>query len=149
MKKIHWINCAKFIAILAVLTDHTYNILYANKDYRILSYFSVSLFILLSGQTAYLSICKNPMGWFKTFINMSKKLVSAYSVSVFIYMMVRHRFFAARTYLDYLIHFNVVGAHYFVFLYLLDSKKFYKKITLSWHSMVSLSYPYLRKIQTT
>ena len=118
MKKIRWINCAKFIAILAVLMDHTYNILYANKDYRILSYFSVSLFILLSGQTAYLSICKNPMGWFKTFINMSKKLVSAYSVSVFIYMMVRHRFFAARTYLDYLIHFNVVGAHYFVFLYL-------------------------------
>lgn len=118
MKKIHWINCAKFIAILAVLMDHTYNILYTNKDYRILSYFSVSLFILLSGQTAYLSICKHPMGWFKTFVNMSKKLVLAYSISVFIYMIVRHHFFAAETYLNYLIHFNVVGAHYFVFLYL-------------------------------
>ena len=32
---------------------------------------------------------------------------------------------------------------------LLDSKKFQKRITLLWQFVVSLSYQYLRKIQTT
>lgn len=54
-KQIEWINGAKFVAILAVLVDHTYGILYNNPDIAKATYFSVALFVLLSGMTSYLS----------------------------------------------------------------------------------------------
>ena len=58
-EQIKWINCAKMVAILAVMTDHTFDVLYTNSKIAMASYFSVSLFIILSGMTSYLSYSKN------------------------------------------------------------------------------------------
>ena len=78
--RITWINCAKCVAILAVLVDHTYQRLYDNQDISKLSYFSVSMFILLAGMTTYMSIENHPMGWMKNFFRLSKKILSALSI---------------------------------------------------------------------
>ena len=116
MTKISWISAAKFVAILAVLTDHTNRVLYVNQDIAMGSYFSVSLFIILSGMTSYMSIQRHQMGWFQTFLHLSRKIVEAYCISVFIYQIVAYRYFDFLTYFKILLSFN--GPRYFVLLYL-------------------------------
>lgn len=54
-KQILWLNCSKTVAVLAVLVDHTNGVLYTNQDIAYASYFSVSLFIIISGLTSYFS----------------------------------------------------------------------------------------------
>ena len=53
--QVKWLNCAKCMAILAVIVDHTNGILYTNPHIALASYFSVSLFILIAGMTSYMS----------------------------------------------------------------------------------------------
>ena len=48
-----WIDIGKSFAIIAVLTDHLYRILYSRGSIQYFSWFSVSLFILLMGVTTY------------------------------------------------------------------------------------------------
>ena len=48
-----FVDFGKTVAIIAVLVDHTYNVFYSNQDISILSWFSVSLFIMLSGITLW------------------------------------------------------------------------------------------------
>ena len=42
-EKILWIDCAKLIAIFAVIVDHTRNILYTNAEIQTISFFSVTV----------------------------------------------------------------------------------------------------------
>ena len=54
-RQVAWINGAKLVAILAVLVDHTNGVLYINQEFALASYFSVALFVLLSGMTSYMT----------------------------------------------------------------------------------------------
>lgn len=58
--RIAWIDCAKFAAIVGVLIDHTNGILYRNADIAAASYYSVSLFILLTGISSYIENAQIP-----------------------------------------------------------------------------------------
>lgn len=116
-QQITWINGAKFIAILAVMTDHTYEVLYTNPDIAYASYFSVSLFIILSGMTSYLADTRHITNWGGV-IRSCKNIVTAYCIAVVIYMIVETHGFDFLSYLSYLIHFNISGPHYFVLLYI-------------------------------
>ena len=116
--RITWINCAKCVAILAVLVDHTYQRLYDNQDISKLSYFSVSMFILLAGMTTYMSIENHPMGWMKNFFRLSKKILSAYCLSVVVFYIVIYHSFDLENYIRFLFSFNITLPHYFVFRYL-------------------------------
>lgn len=116
-KELKWINCAKFIAILYVLTDHTYNTLYDNKKILVISFCSVSLFILLSGITTYISNFRSESRLKYSLWKQVKKLGAAYLVATFIYQIVQNGSFDILKYLSYVLHFNVTGPFYFVFLY--------------------------------
>ena len=70
MNRQTWIDCAKAIAIMAVAVDHCNGMLYTNPIIAQASYFSVSLFVLLSGLTAWLSDTYKPL-------NMKKALRKA------------------------------------------------------------------------
>lgn len=111
-KQIKWINCAKFIAILAVMIDHTSGILYTNEKIVLASYFSVSLFIIISGMTSWISYEKNNK-------NMIKKLsiLFDYCIATFVYLLCEKHFFDFKQYIKLLINFNVTGPFYFVLLY--------------------------------
>lgn len=54
-KRIFWLDFGKFIAILAVLLDHSSGLLYKTPLIQRATFFSVSLFILTSGITSYYS----------------------------------------------------------------------------------------------
>lgn len=116
--QITWINCAKLVAILAVLTDHTNGILYKNQDIAFASYFSVSLFIVLSGMTSYFSASKRNNSVGKGLVKGCKKIVTAYCIAVAVYMIAMQHGFDLYQYLYYLVHFNISGPHYFVLLYI-------------------------------
>ncbi len=117
-KRIEWIDAAKFIAILAVMTDHTTNILYTDRRIAFLSYFSVSLFILLMGISCYFSFRKAPEAISRKVFNQSKNILIPYSAATFIYVAVDDHIFDFDTFIDHLIHFNASGPLYYVMLYL-------------------------------
>ena len=118
-KQIVWLNCSKFVAILAVMLDHTNKILYQSSDIAYASYFSVELFVILSGMTSYLSDLRHEKeSWRETFIRSCKKIVVSYCVAVVLYMLVGTRGFDLSQYIHYLISFSITGPHYFVLLYI-------------------------------
>lgn len=116
--QLKWVNCAKAMAILAVMVDHTRGYLYENKDVAYASYYSVSLFILISGMTSYLSDQRHRESWWQTFIRSSKKLVNAYCIAGAVCLVWLTKSFDLLTYMNGLIHFNILSLHYFVFLYI-------------------------------
>lgn len=44
-----WLDCLKFLTIVAVAIDHCNNFFYSNQMFWMASWYSVSLFILCSG----------------------------------------------------------------------------------------------------
>lgn len=89
MKSAHkkWINCGKLIAMLAVITDHLYGIVYEDYNIRLVSYFSVSLFVLLSGVTAFYSLEKNKDNNMILYVlKREVKIFVPYAVAVFVVM---------------------------------------------------------------
>jgi fucose 4-O-acetylase-like acetyltransferase len=104
---IKWINFAKFIAIVAVVIDHNFHILYENYFYAKSTYFSVTVFIFLSGYTTYLSLNKHKD--FSYYNYLKKKLVTIlipYALSVLFYSLISHEYITIQNYIDRLIRFN-------------------------------------------
>lgn len=120
--QLKWLNCSKAFATLAVITDHTNQILYSNQDIAYASYFSVSLFILIAGITSYMSnenkVEKQNKGFIASYLHSIKKIVYAYLISVAVQMFFQLGYFNFVEYLNYVIHFNISGSHYFVLLYI-------------------------------
>ena len=109
---------AKFIAILAVMVDHTNGVLYTHHSVAVASYFSVSLFIFLMGITTFWSYERN-VGNLKTKVIQK---ISAISVSYFlataVYQVTAYHSFDFGRYVTALINFNASGPFYFVLLYI-------------------------------
>ena len=118
-KDTNWINGAKFIAICAVLVDHTNGILYTNQRFGWLSYFSVTAFVLLSGITSFYSNSKHcEVGIKKQIYRRIKGIFVPYAVAVLFYQIVAYRFWDLKQYIQGLFAFNVSGPFYFVVFYI-------------------------------
>lgn len=117
-KEIKWINCAKFMAIIAVLVDHTNGILYTNYNIALASYYSVALFILISGMMCWESNRRHDLNWIHTFVRASKNIFASYFLATFIYQIYIFRYFDLYDFLNYVISFNMSGPFYYVLLYL-------------------------------
>ena len=117
MKKEYWINMAKFVAILAVLVDHTYGVLYTNRSVFTASWFSVPLFILLMGITSYWSYERN-FGRLKgKVVKQIVRVAAPYLVATAVYLLFAFRTFDLQTFLTAAVHFNASGPFYFILLY--------------------------------
>lgn len=129
----HWINSAKFIAITAVVIDHSNGFLYYNHPSLLnLTFFSVSLFIFLSGITSYYSSKKhNDSSYFKECYRRISKIIIPYAIAVFIYMLYTDHTIDIYQWLTNLIQFNYRSLFYFVLVFiqlLLISPFLYKLI---------------------
>lgn len=116
--EIKWINCAKCVAIIAVLVDHTRKVLYRSNAIWTLSFYSVALFIILSGMTSYISEKGREGNYWSTFVRSGKKIFIDYCIATAIYQIVMYQYFDLETYFRYIISFNISGPFYFVCLYL-------------------------------
>lgn len=115
---IPWINCAKFMAICGVMVDHTAGILYTTQNIQWASFYSVSLFILISGLLTYRSIQHHNYSYGRNVLHSLKKIVIAYLIATFIYQVWAYRSFDFARYINGLIMFNVSGPFYYVLLYI-------------------------------
>lgn len=112
VKRIKWIDCAKEIAIIAVVVDHCHGTLYSNLFIAQSSYFSVSLFILLAGISLRISSLKKR----KTFSSQVKRcwsLCLQYMLATAILFIFYTHFFDLKTYLSHLLNFSIAPPYYF------------------------------------
>lgn len=144
-KRIIWIDAAKFATITAVLVDHTYGILYKNESVFRLSYFSISVFILLMGITTFLSFQKNGT-------HISRKILSItlpYITATFITCIIKYQSFDFEIFINHLIHFNVCPPYYYVLLYIqlvVVSPILFKYLQITGCKQISLFYDILMAI---
>lgn len=117
-KRIEWIDCAKFIAVIAVVTDHCNGILYTNPFIANTSYFSVSLFVLLSGISTWIAYQRGKNISFISQFEKVKKLFFAYAVATFIVLCILQHRFDLKTYLAYLFAFNIQGPYYYIVFFI-------------------------------
>ena len=117
-KRTYWIDMAKFMAIIAVMIDHTNGLLYKNPRVAYFSYYSVSLFILLMGITSYWSYSKYNGSIIKKVGKDCWKIIRPYLIATLIYCILIDRQFHFVNYLTRVIHFNASAPFYYVLLYL-------------------------------
>lgn len=77
-KQILWIDVAKCMAIIAVMVDHTNGLLYHSSNIAYASYYSVTLFILISGMMCFLSNLRHGFSWWEGVKHSTAKIFSAY-----------------------------------------------------------------------
>lgn len=117
--EIIWIDCIKAIAILAVLVDHTFMVLYDNPNMQTVTFFSVSLFIFVMGITTWISEenhSKEEVG--AKVRRRIKKIVIPYIVATFIYTIVQDKYFNFELFINRVVLFNASGPLYYVALYI-------------------------------
>lgn len=115
--RIEWIDCIKAIAIIAVLTDHTNGLVYSNQLIAQASYFSVSLFIILSGISIWIRDTRKQIT-FSHQIRKIKAILVQYAVATFLVLVGNAHFFDLKTYILYLLNFSIQGPYYFLLFFI-------------------------------
>lgn len=117
-----WIDCLKTFSILAVFTDHTNGFLYKNQTIAYMSYFSVSLFVLLGGITSYMSNKRHEeLTWLQDIGRKLKGILVPYAIAMAIHLFFQFKVLDLKTYLKVLIEFGGVeftSPFYFIVFYL-------------------------------
>lgn len=145
-----WIDFAKYIAIIAVVTDHTYGFLYENQTIAYASFFSVSLFILLSGLSSAITSNDRLKGFDYQFKKVFKLFMN-YSLATLVLFVYYRRYFDLRQYFDNLLNFNIQNQFYFLVFFfqlmlvspiLVYWYKFCKKrkFQLIWHAFTLILF---------
>ncbi len=112
-----YIDMAKAVAILAVLVNHTNGLLYTNQNIALLSYFNVSLFIILLGITTFFSF-SHTTSIRGSIATKCKRIIASYVVASIIYFIVVAHCFDLERIINELVHFSVSIPLYYVLLYL-------------------------------
>ena len=120
-RSIVWIDCAKFLAILAVLIDHGKGILYEGETIQYISFFSVSVFFFLSGMTSWYSLERKKEE--ETFVHWTARrlwwITVPYLVAVAVCQFFKSGFtMSLGPYIMWALNFNLEGQFYFVLIYL-------------------------------
>lgn len=117
--QLRWINFLKGAAMLAVVFDHLYGLVYKNNYVHSLTIYSVTLFIVLAGFTSSISLgrTKLPM---KTYIyKRIAPIVIPYLVATLVYHLYWNKlYFDFNTFKNQVIMFNASAPFYFVLFFL-------------------------------
>ncbi len=111
-----WLDFTKLVAIVAVILDHSYEILYKDFAVQYFSFFSVGLFIICMGVTSYWSNERKKWDWIVV-KNKIIKILIPYVFASAIYLIMYEKRFDLSIFVDRLIHFNACPPLYFVLLY--------------------------------
>ncbi|WP_029233392.1 acyltransferase family protein [Butyrivibrio sp. VCB2006] len=113
-----WVDIAKGLAILAVITDHSRNTLYSNDRIQRISWFSVTLFILIMGVTTYWSYNNSKTPLYKKVVARISGIFVPYVVATFFVRCFFDRSFSWDSFYNSIWHFNAAGPYYYVLLYI-------------------------------
>ena len=97
-ERIVWVDCLKLFACLAVYVDHTSGFLYFNPYILYASYFSVPVFIFLSGMTGYGSNSKHVSEpYLEDMRRRLLRIVIPYAIATAFYVVYIYRMFDLKT----------------------------------------------------
>jgi hypothetical protein len=114
-----WIDCGKFLAISAVVVDHVNGFLYTNPLIALSSYFSVTLFVLLSGVTAFYSNQNHISDrWSRLTYLRIRSIFAAFAIATAVYQLLYEKMFDFKTYLMHVLNFDAIAPFYFVAFYI-------------------------------
>lgn len=122
--RIAWLDVAKFVAFFAVLMNHSGGFLYHSPLIWKFSLCCISLFVIISGMTSYLSNQRSQRTWFAEFLHSSKNIFSAYALALLIHQIADAAdqgapiLFDFEIYIQHLFRFDEPLQFYYVFLYL-------------------------------
>lgn len=124
-KRTVWLDLLKAFAILLVMADHTYQVLYNREAIHYLTYCNVPLFIFAMGASVYMADRKyfdkektDVFGIIKKILHRIIKIFIPYMFASLVFFMFYFRHFELFKYLKYVFHFNISGPLYYVFLYI-------------------------------
>lgn len=118
-ERVLWIDCLKLFACAAVFVDHTSGFLYRSDYIMYASYFSVPVFIFLSGITGFKSYNKHMSETYRDDINRRLvRILIPYAIAAACYILYTYRFFDLKNYLLSLIRFNASAPFYFLVIYI-------------------------------
>lgn len=119
-KRIGLIDFLKGMAMLAVVVDHSFPVLYTNPNIQRFSFYSVTLFVFLSGITTYLSMqSKNVITYDYSYVK--KRIINVlipYAVATGLSLIIINRFFDVGVFLKALVGFNTWTPYYFIVFFL-------------------------------
>ena len=118
-ERIVWVDCLKLFACLAVYVDHTSGFLYFNPYILYASYFSVPVFIFLSGMTGYGSNSKHVSEpYLEDMRRRLLRIVIPYAIATAFYVVYIYRMFDLKTYILSLLRFDISAPFYFLVFYI-------------------------------
>lgn len=115
-----WIDFAKGVAMIAVVVDHSVGIVYTTPWLHTLSFFSVTLFILVAGYNAFLSMERRALRAY-SWNYVARRvwgLFLPYMVATAVTLIWQDRFFDLSTFLRTVLTFSAQGPFYFVLVFL-------------------------------
>lgn len=114
-----YLDALRGIAILAVVIDHTYQLMYSSDIVLQLSTFSVTLFVLLSGITAYLSMKKRNGGGCAYVRHRLRGILIPYAYATAFCILINGAWnFSFVDYIKALIFFNGAAPYYYIFFFI-------------------------------
>ncbi|OKP81746.1 hypothetical protein A3844_25535 [Paenibacillus helianthi] len=117
--QIRWINFLKGAAMLAVVFDHLYGLVYLNTFIHSLTIYSVTLFIILAGFTSSISIGRTRLPIKSYIYKRVAPIVVPYLVATLVYHLYWNKFhFDFNTFKNQVIMFNGAAPFYFVLFFL-------------------------------
>ena len=118
-QKIIWINCAKFIAVLAVVLDHAKDIIYRNDNIKTSTFFSVTVLIFLAGMTSFYSNERHKNApILKEIFRRCAVVFVPYTIATVVYQIAEYKTLHLSDFLNHLIQFDMSGSFYYVFIYI-------------------------------
>lgn len=113
-RRVAWIDCAKLVAILAVLVDHTVWLLYDNILIANLSLFHISLFVFLSGLSLEYSCRGREPASFSHQLKRIGSIFLQYALATTVYYVFYTRRFDLEPIVDDILHFSAIDPFYFL-----------------------------------
>jgi len=117
-ERFHWIDFIKAAAILAVIVDHSFGILYSNRLIQGYAYYSVTLFILVSGITSAISIERRLKVNARYILDRLLPILILYILGTLVYHYTKHRSIVLTDLMHQLITFSASGPFYFILFYI-------------------------------
>ena len=118
-QRYHWIDFIKGIAILAVLVDHSFGVLYTSKTAHDYSFFSVTVFIIVAGITSAISISRRKEITPRYVLDRCLTILIPYALATLVFHLVlNHGVFDLILFIQQLFSFSAASPFYFVLFYI-------------------------------
>jgi hypothetical protein len=114
----NWIDFVKAFAMLAVIIDHSFGLIYKNHFIQGYVYYSVTVFIIISGITSAISLSRRDKVDFRYILGRLSPILTLYVFASIICNFMAYQRINISVLLHQLVTFSASGPYYFVLFYI-------------------------------